>query len=90
MSSDVVDPGSTTLGGANPVSSPAGNEALKKVTVPEKPPNGFKVRVELFEPPATTSKNNGLAETVKPGPFTVTIISRKCTRGPLLAIASSV
>ena len=71
-------------------SSPAGNESLRRETVPAKPPKGVRVMVELFDPPAKTSKSNGLAEAVKPGPFTVTIISRNWTSEPLLASTSNV
>jgi len=77
------------LEGANEASSPAGNESLRMETVPAKPPKGVRVMVELFDPPGKTSKRNGLAEAVKPGPFTVTTISRNWTSGPLLASTSS-
>ncbi len=90
VSVDVVDPGSVRVEGVNTASSPDGKEALRRETTPEKPPKGFSVMVELFEPPAKTIRNNGLAEAVKPGPFTVTMIPRNCTSGPLLASTSSV
>ncbi len=44
--------------------------------LPEKPPNGIIVMIELLdETPAKTVRENGSAESVKPSPGTVTVIS---------------
>ena len=77
MRIEVDNPGSGRTGGANPASSPAGLDEFERETTPVNPPNGVRVIVELLEPPTKTSRKNGLAEIVKPGPNTVTSMSTK-------------
>ena len=60
-------------------------------TGPVNPPNGAIEIVELLDgPPARTLRKKGLAESANPGPRTLTSISRKRKREPLLPNTSSV
>ncbi len=53
------------------------SKELVKDPLPTKPPNGMTVMIELLEttPATSTVRENGSAESVKPGPVTVTVMS---------------
>lgn len=87
VSVDVSAGGRDTVPILNPPVRPVGDEGLAvRATMPVKPLTGVTVIVELLvDPPATIVRNSGFAEIPKFGPVTVTDMSAKWNRLPLLA-----
>src|SRR5438093_2891796 len=70
------------LDGVSVHARPAGDTALVRVTVPEKPLTGARVMVEVAATPTFTLKLVGLAVTVKSGMATLNVTVALCDNVP--------
>ena len=72
------------------MSTPAGDDAVVRATVPVKPPVDCKVTVDAADPPTVNETLPGFADNEKSGPVTVTAMLTLRRRVPFVPVTVTV